>query len=205
VLADTSPGFQPFGFAGGLYDRDTGLVRFGARDYDPSAGRWTNKDVSRFRGGLNFYEYCSGDPISFIDPVGRMKLPADPSGLPPEWTRDPRRPPGSGGERWVHPSGDTLDFDYADPSALPGTWGAEDHWHWNKNDKRPKKERRKHFRPGDEVPDPEPVCGGGPEQSDDSPTGDPFDDMEFTGDGWGPFVPIPIPWFPFPVPVPVLP
>ena len=24
VLADTNPGFQPFGFAGGLYDRDTG-------------------------------------------------------------------------------------------------------------------------------------------------------------------------------------
>ena len=31
VLSDTNPGFQPFGFAGGLYDGDTGLVRFGAR------------------------------------------------------------------------------------------------------------------------------------------------------------------------------
>jgi YD repeat-containing protein len=30
VLGDTNPGWQPFGFAGGLYDRDTGLVRFGA-------------------------------------------------------------------------------------------------------------------------------------------------------------------------------
>jgi uncharacterized protein RhaS with RHS repeats len=38
VLTDTNPGFHPFGFAGGLFDRDTGLVRFGARDYDP---RWT--------------------------------------------------------------------------------------------------------------------------------------------------------------------
>ncbi|WP_438026083.1 hypothetical protein [Sorangium sp. So ce233] len=27
VLLDTNPGFTPFGFAGGLYDRDTGLVR----------------------------------------------------------------------------------------------------------------------------------------------------------------------------------
>ncbi len=42
VLADSSPGFQPFGFAGGLWDRDTGLVRFGARDYDPEVGRWTS-------------------------------------------------------------------------------------------------------------------------------------------------------------------
>src|SRR5205823_2406689 len=44
VLADSNPGFQPFGFAGGLYDHDTGLVRFGARDYDPKTGRWTTKD-----------------------------------------------------------------------------------------------------------------------------------------------------------------
>ena len=38
VVQDTNPGFQPFGFAGGLYDRDTGLVRFGARDYDAKVG-----------------------------------------------------------------------------------------------------------------------------------------------------------------------
>ena len=29
VLEDSNPGFQPFGFAGGIYDRDTRLVRFG--------------------------------------------------------------------------------------------------------------------------------------------------------------------------------
>jgi YD repeat-containing protein len=29
VVADTNPGFQPFGFAGGLYDASTGLTRFG--------------------------------------------------------------------------------------------------------------------------------------------------------------------------------
>ena len=39
VLYDSNPGFQPFGFAGGIYDRDTGLVRFGARDYDPEIGK----------------------------------------------------------------------------------------------------------------------------------------------------------------------
>ena len=38
VILDTNPGFQPFGFAGGLYDPDTKLVRFGARDYDPESG-----------------------------------------------------------------------------------------------------------------------------------------------------------------------
>lgn len=44
VLTDSAPGFQPSGFAGGLYDADTGLVRFGARDCDAEAGRWTSKD-----------------------------------------------------------------------------------------------------------------------------------------------------------------
>ena len=34
VLTDTNPGFQPFGFAGGLYDPQTKLTRFGSRDYD---------------------------------------------------------------------------------------------------------------------------------------------------------------------------
>jgi RHS repeat-associated protein len=63
-------GFQPFGFAGGLWDRDTNLVRFGARDYDPATGRWTTKDESRFDGGLNFYGYAENDPVNLIDPTG---------------------------------------------------------------------------------------------------------------------------------------
>jgi RHS repeat-associated protein len=50
--------FQPFGFAGGLHDPDTGLVRFGARDYDPETGTWTVKDPIRFDSlGINLYGY----------------------------------------------------------------------------------------------------------------------------------------------------
>jgi RHS repeat-associated protein len=73
VLENTNPGFQPFGFAGGLYDTDTGLVRFGARDYDPHTGRWTSKDPIRFGGGdSNLYGYVLGDPVNFIDPTGEI-------------------------------------------------------------------------------------------------------------------------------------
>jgi RHS repeat-associated protein len=70
VLLDTSPGFQPFGYAGGLYDSETGLVRFGARDYDASIGRWLSKDPIRLQGGWNLYAYASSDPVNNIDPDG---------------------------------------------------------------------------------------------------------------------------------------
>jgi RHS repeat-associated protein len=74
VSSDTAPGFQPFGFAGGLYDADTGLVRFGARDYDAVVGRWTAKDPIRFAGGdSNLFGYVTQDPINFRDPMGLAK------------------------------------------------------------------------------------------------------------------------------------
>ena len=71
VLADTNSGFQPFGFAGGLYYPDTGLVRFGARDYDAETGRWTAKDPIRFASGYaNMYVYVQNNPVNMIDPLG---------------------------------------------------------------------------------------------------------------------------------------
>jgi RHS repeat-associated protein len=71
VLSDSAPGFQPFGFAGGLYDRDTKLVHFGAREYDAFAGRWMSPDPIRFSGGdANLYAYVANDPINWIDPTG---------------------------------------------------------------------------------------------------------------------------------------
>jgi RHS repeat-associated protein len=75
VLLDTNPGFQPFAFAGGLYDPDTNLIRFGARDYDPFTGRWTAKDPMRFTPGLNLYAYGLNDPSSFQDPFGLRDFP----------------------------------------------------------------------------------------------------------------------------------
>jgi RHS repeat-associated protein len=77
IALDTNPGFQPFGFAGGLYDPDTKLTRFGARDYDAETGRWTAKDPVRFEGGdLNLYGYVLLDPVNLADPSGFCFLEA---------------------------------------------------------------------------------------------------------------------------------
>ena len=70
VIEDTNPSFQPFGYAGGIYDRDTGLTRLGARDYDPESGRWTTKGPIGFNGGLNHYGYVHQNPINLFDPTG---------------------------------------------------------------------------------------------------------------------------------------
>ncbi len=75
VLSDSNPGFQPFGFAGGLYDADTGLVHFGARQYDPVTGRWISADPLGFGGGsTNFFAYAFNDPVNRVDLVGLVTL-----------------------------------------------------------------------------------------------------------------------------------
>ena len=76
ITLDTNPGFQPFGFAGGLYDPATGLVRFGARDYDPEIGRWTAPDPIGFAGkSFNLYSYSFDNPANFADPTGEFGNP----------------------------------------------------------------------------------------------------------------------------------
>jgi RHS repeat-associated protein len=63
-----------FQFASGYTDARTGLVKFGARYYDPSLGRWTQQDP--FTGHvanpktLNRYAYAGCDPVNTTDPRG---------------------------------------------------------------------------------------------------------------------------------------
>jgi RHS repeat-associated protein len=72
VLSDSNETLAvPFGFAGGLYDPDTKMTRFGYRDYDAETGKWTAKDPIGFNGGdTNLYGYVLGDPVDWIDPSG---------------------------------------------------------------------------------------------------------------------------------------
>jgi len=75
VLSDTNPGFIPFGFGAGLYDQQTKLPRFGARDYDSFTGRWTAKDPAGFNyGEFNVYAYVENEPVNRVDPTGLFTL-----------------------------------------------------------------------------------------------------------------------------------
>ncbi len=60
ILYETNPVFPvPLGFTGGLHDRDTGLVR------------WTAKDPIGFAGGdTDLYGYVMNDPVNGVDPWG---------------------------------------------------------------------------------------------------------------------------------------
>jgi RHS repeat-associated protein len=60
----------PFGFAGGLHDRVTKLVRFGARDYDTLSGRYTARLPHLRPHCIDGYQYLRNDPATARDPSG---------------------------------------------------------------------------------------------------------------------------------------
>jgi RHS repeat-associated protein len=93
IFESGDPNFQPFGFAGGLYDNATKLVRFGARDYDAETGRWVAKDPIRFGGGdTNLYGYVVNDPVNLSDAAGLFGIISDPPYPIPPPPPNPSRP-----------------------------------------------------------------------------------------------------------------
>ncbi|MEV6299121.1 RHS repeat-associated core domain-containing protein [Actinoplanes sp. NPDC051861] len=65
------------GFVGGAVDSTLGLVHLGAREYDPSTGRFLSVDplIDYFDPSmLNGYAYANNSPVSFSDPDG-MRIP----------------------------------------------------------------------------------------------------------------------------------
>ncbi|MDF2961041.1 MAG: hypothetical protein K0S39_2776, partial [Paenibacillus sp.] len=72
LLEDSNPGFElAIGFAGGVKDEKTKLVRFGFRDFDPAAARWTARDPILYDAGQgNLYAYVNNNPVQLRDPCG---------------------------------------------------------------------------------------------------------------------------------------
>jgi len=55
-----------------------GFLHVGARWYDPSTGRFLQRDPIGIRGGLNVYEYVYDLPTNMVDPLGHAAHTSDP-------------------------------------------------------------------------------------------------------------------------------
>jgi RHS repeat-associated protein len=63
-----------YGFTSRELDQTTGLMSYRARWYDTQQGRFISEDPINFLGGLNLYEYVSGNPVTKIDPQGTCEI-----------------------------------------------------------------------------------------------------------------------------------
>ena len=61
-------------FAGKRQDDDSGGYDFRARHYDPSLGRFHQRDPLGWKDGVNLYLYAGNDPLGFIDPLGTERI-----------------------------------------------------------------------------------------------------------------------------------
>jgi RHS repeat-associated protein len=68
-----------FGYAGMLYNVDSGLSLATHRPYDPTQGRWLSRDPIGEDGDLsgNLYVYANGNPVDNRDPSGLWSLSFD--------------------------------------------------------------------------------------------------------------------------------
>ncbi|MEQ1591684.1 MAG: RHS repeat-associated core domain-containing protein [Thiobacillaceae bacterium] len=58
-----------YGYTGREQD-GLGYTYYRARYYDPSVGRFTQRDPIELGGGINLYAYVGGNPVNGIDPFG---------------------------------------------------------------------------------------------------------------------------------------
>jgi RHS repeat-associated protein len=66
---------NPFRFSTKFTDHETDLLYYGYRFYNPSTGRWLNRDPIEEKGGLNLYAFVHNDPTSKYDSDGRWLGP----------------------------------------------------------------------------------------------------------------------------------
>jgi len=70
VLASVDMLDNNFQFSSKEWEAHAGLIYFGARYYDPEAGRWLTPDPLGVADGLNVYAYVGNNPTNLVDPYG---------------------------------------------------------------------------------------------------------------------------------------
>ena len=65
---------NPFGWNTKYTDRETGLVQYPLRTYQPATGRWLKRDPLEEEGGANLYAMVRNNPLSLVDPFGLRDL-----------------------------------------------------------------------------------------------------------------------------------
>ena len=69
--ADTADA-NSFRYCGEYFDAETDTYYLRARYYAPELGRFTSEDP--VQDGLNWYTYCAGNPVLFVDPSGLYEV-----------------------------------------------------------------------------------------------------------------------------------
>lgn len=68
VLSERGDSVFTPNYTGKFFDKASGLYYFNARWYDSELGKFTTSDP--IRDGINWWNYCNGNPISFVDWMG---------------------------------------------------------------------------------------------------------------------------------------
>lgn len=65
---------NPFRFSTKFQDEETDQLYYGYRSYNPSTGKWLNRDPIEELGGMNLIGMIGNDPINAVDSLGLASL-----------------------------------------------------------------------------------------------------------------------------------
>jgi RHS repeat-associated protein len=119
VASADQPGDNPFRYSTKYWDRETGLYDYGLRFYDPSLGRFINRDPIAEAGGANLYAFAGNSPVNRFDYLG-LNDRARPFG-PADYVWGPT--PESPGEDGSYRSRSGVDI--RENAELPRQWGTD--------------------------------------------------------------------------------
>ncbi|UDQ98377.1 RHS repeat-associated core domain-containing protein [Lentisphaerota bacterium WC36G] len=70
LIADVETVENPFKFSSEYAEKETGLIYYNYRYYNPSTGKWINRDPIQEKGGINLYGFALNSAINYWDNLG---------------------------------------------------------------------------------------------------------------------------------------